>query len=569
MKLFFSSLFLGGALLLAWAGAAAPPEADSPYDPTAYARNHPDTGNFEATVPPQCYTKTDGVSNPCWTCHTVPAVGNPNYLNDVDLQKEYSFSDFALVNRWDNLFEDFTAEVEAIGDEEILDYVRTDNYRQLREALVGNGEIPLWKPDLDFDQGFDDEGFARDGSAWRAIRFKPFLGTFWPTNGSTDDVFIRLPEEFRSTGGREDREIYRVNLAIVEAAIAADPFVRDTNLLRRVTEPLDEAKAGVDLDGDGEVGGTAEEIRGLPKRFVGDAKNVRVRRYLHPKGTEYLHTVRYIDPDEPLLLSRRMKEVRYSRKARFLEGWDLVYAYEVEAEDKDRGLLPVFAGSPYVGLLNDFGWQLQGYIEDAEGRLRLQSREEHLAFMGCHSALGVTVDQTFTLARKVPGAEGWRQQDLRGMADVPQVGHAEGEILTYLKRVRGGDEFRANAEMLERFFPGGELDEAEVLRTAPGGEKDITHLIVPSRQRALMLNKTYLALVRRQSFEFGRFIAGGSIENMHREIENGSTELGETGQVWSDGRLWLDWGEATSFDPPEESESTSSVSRSASRKPEK
>jgi hypothetical protein len=58
-----------------------------------------------------------------------------------------------------------------------------------------------------------------------------------------------------------------------------------------------------------------------------------------------------------------------------------------------------------VGLLNDFGWQLQGFIEDAEGRLRLQTQEEHLFCMGCHSNIGVTVDQTFSFPRKVPGKE--------------------------------------------------------------------------------------------------------------------------------------------------------------------
>jgi len=29
--------------------------------------------------------------------------------------------------------------------------------------------------------------------------------------------------------------------------------------------------------------------------------------------------------------------------------------------------------------------------------------------------------------------------------------------------------------------------------------------------------------------------------NVHRAIENGSTDLGATGRVYRDGRLWLDW----------------------------
>ncbi len=40
------------------------------------------------------------------------------------------------------------------------------------------------------------------------------------------------------------------------------------------------------------------------------------------------------------------------------------------------------------------------------------------------------------------------------MPDVPQAGHAEPEVLTYLRRARGADDYRGNAEMLARFFPG-------------------------------------------------------------------------------------------------------------------
>ena len=32
------------------------------------------------------------------------------------------------------------------------------------------------------------------GSDWRTVRYQPFPGAFWPTNGSTGDVFIRLPK---------------------------------------------------------------------------------------------------------------------------------------------------------------------------------------------------------------------------------------------------------------------------------------------------------------------------------------------------------------------------------------
>ena len=116
----------------------------------------------------------------------------------------------------------------------------------------------------------------------------------------------------------------------------------------------------------------------------------------------------------------------------------------------------------------------------------------------------MTVDQTFAFARKVPGAGGWRHQDLRGLRHVPQTGHTDPEILAYFRRVTGGDEFRANDEVLDRFFPSRMLDESAVRRAALGGDKDMTFLVVPSRERALQLNKAYRALVIAQDFVFGR-----------------------------------------------------------------
>ncbi len=514
-------------------------DAEEGYDPLARARaSIGRTVNLEAAVPPQCYTKTAGTSNPCWTCHTVPR--DPNFQTDWRLQEEYSFSDFALKNRWENLFRDRSAAIAGIADGEAIGYLRTDNYTPLRAALAGRVDFPGYRADLDLQQGFDEEGFARDGSGWRALRYKPFPGTFWPTNGSTDDVMIRLPNPFRSLNGAESRAIYQANLAILEAAIASDPSKPD-HALDYPVEPVDEATAKRDLDGDGAESGLATRVRRLPARYAGDAREVPVHRYLYPQGTELLHTVRYVDPDSPSLLSARVKEVRYSRKTQWLDTWGLLRAQEKEADDKDEGRVPVYAGEPMVGLLTDYGWQLQGFIEDERGRLRLQTEEEHRFCMGCHGALGVTVDGTFTLPRKVPGAAGWRHQDLRGIPDVPQAGHAEPEILTYFRRVQGGDELRANGEILARFFPGGRLDEAAVRRAARGGDRDIAFLLTPSRERALLLAKAYMVVVREQSFELGRDAVPVPPANVHREIENGSTELGKAGKIFRDGKLWLDW----------------------------
>ncbi|MEZ4371156.1 MAG: hypothetical protein R3B07_10040 [Polyangiaceae bacterium] len=531
-----------GSLLLAalfgCAGEREKPQASSAYDPLAYAKARVGkVSNLEASVPPQCYTKTDGVSNPCWTCHTQSQ--GMNAMADAHLQRAYAFSDFALKNHWKNLFSPATPASEE-SDAALLSYVRQDNYSALKLALTGRGDFPGYKPDLDLDAGFDELGFARDGSGWRSLRYKPFPGTFWPMNGSTDDVFVRLPKQFREgMDGRPSVEIYRANLSLLEASLASDPAL-ESGALDYPIEALPEELVGYDLNGDGQVAGSAVKLHALPPNYLGAARHIKLRRGLFPRGTEFLHSVRYLDPDAANFMARRMKELRYMRKTRELDAWAVMRAYEEEHDKRDRGALPVFPGDALVGLRNEFGWQLQGFIEDAEGRLRLQSDEEHRYCMGCHSGLGVTVDQTFAFVRKLPGAAGWAAQDLRGIPDAPQLGHSAGEIATYVERVHGGDEFRANSEALARLLPGGQV--TPELRSK---SSDITQLILPSRERALALNRAYRALVVSQRFDLGRDALLGRVRNVHADIVNGSTELGTTGRVFDDGQLRLRWDTET------------------------
>jgi len=511
------------------------------FDPLAVARARGKRiDNREATVPAQCYTKTEGKHNPCWVCHTERH--DLNSLGDLELQAEYAFSPTATKNHWTNLFADRSAIVAAISDAAALEWVRTDNYGPLKTALEHRKDFRGYRPDLDFDRAFDERGFARDGSGWRAVRYKPLPGSFWPSNGSTDDVFIRLPAKFRQLGGRPSIEVYAANLAVLEASFASPPDIASADV-SWPTEPIDEREAQADLDGDGALTKTVERLRRLPKRYLGDARDVVVRRAIYPQGTEFLHSVRYLDPEVPSMMAKRMKELRYSRKATEPETSEVLRAYELEGDEKTEGALPMFSGSAESGLYNDFGWMLQGYIEDDAGRLRLQTYEEHFACMGCHSATGVTLDQTFAFPRKVPGADGFRVQDLRGMVDAPQLGHRKPETLVYFERAGGGDEFRANAELSDRFLGGGRVNARELQRAAPGGDRDLAWLLAPSRERALLLAKAYMVVVRDQSFVLGRDAFPAPVENVHREIENGSTELGWTGQVYRDGRLWLEWNQ--------------------------
>ncbi|MEW8035382.1 MAG: hypothetical protein AB2817_04875 [Candidatus Thiodiazotropha sp.] len=454
--------------------------------------------NLEAIVPPQCYTRHEATYNPCLICHQTYTFGSrPNYMDDKALQAEYSFSDIGVTNHWRNLFEDRSEAVSRISDQEVIDYIYTDNYSTLIEQLRNeswDGPVPVIE-DLHLGAGaFDPQGFALDGSHWVAFNYKPLPSTFWPTNGSTDDVMVRLPAAFREqscNGSGYSRDTYIANLAILEAAIQD---------LQQVSLPeVDENSFCTDLNGDGQLGVIGEIIR--PDFYVGDAADVSVVPMLYPEGTEFLHTVRYIGLDEALSITipARMKEVRYMRKHTFYTPPELLSLYGNEKQEKIDGILPNFVSRGDSGLDNGFGWLILGFIEAADGHLRKQSEEETTFCMGCHTSIGSTIDQTFAFPRKVTGAAGWGYINLRGMEDAPSVGETEGEILNYLKVVGGGNEFRENDEIIEKWFnEDGSVNEAKV------SAADVYELITPSPERALTLNKAYMAIVRDQDFIHGR-----------------------------------------------------------------
>lgn len=449
----------------------------------------------EAIIPPQCYTKTQGTFNPCYVCHQDAVPGRENTMNDGDLQAGYSFSEVGTTNHWSNLFEDRSSRVAAISDSEISDWIDDDNYSELAPRLRAAG-FRGFIPDLaNLQNGadaFDEDGFARDGSGWVAFNYKPMPSTFWPTNGSTDDVMIRLPRAFRTdASGRPSRTVYRANLAILEARIKG--------LTRISVAPLDEAEISSDIDGDGSQS-IAIEVNVLTD-FVGAAKGYFSAPYIYPLNTEFLHTVRYVGVDDAgeIHNARRMKEVRYMRKHFILPHQALAQAYREEGYAKDQGYLPGYVNRGQQGLDNGMGWVLQGFIEDAHGRLRVNTFEETMFCMGCHTSIGTTIDKTVSFPRKVDGAAGWGYIDLRGMPDAPTMGETDGEIATYLARVGGGGEFRNNPEMARRWMRvDGTVDRERV------GNADVYELTAPSRERALMLNKAYRTIVADQDYLFGR-----------------------------------------------------------------
>ena len=489
-------------------------DTDYPYSegddiPALAYMEHNEVYNPESVIPPQCYTKTNGKNNPCYACHQSydKSENRPNQMGDGTLQGNYEFSDVGLTNSWKNLFVDRRELIADISDKAILDYIGEDNYTASTEnGLPAEMQIKqLSYP----DEAFGEHGIANDGSGWVAYNYKPFPSTFWPTNGSTGDAMIRLPAAFQQRQGEYSEDVYLANLTLLEMAL------KDVNTL--AVPQLNEMVIGMDLNGDGALSEAVTHIQ-RQSHFVGDASSIELSYQLYPQGTELLHTVRYIGVDDEgqIYNAPRMKEVRYMQKALFRSKESLASAYYAEAKDKAFEKLPQtrYLGEE-KGIDNGFGWTLNAYIEDKQGQLRPQ-HEQELAFCnGCHKTVGSTFDQTFSFARKVSGAKGWGYINLREIDDVPNINEQEGEFLTYMKRVGGGDEFRQNAEMLARWFNAeGKLNEAKVKQA-----NSVYELITPSPERALALNKAYQTIVKEQSYLFGRDATITEATNVLSEID--------------------------------------------------
>ncbi|TGD71004.1 hypothetical protein E4634_20245 [Mangrovimicrobium sediminis] len=538
------------ATVLAAGDSNLPSAADTPLPLTSRTLRNP-----AAYIPPQCYTKTQDEAgrahNPCYTCHTVPR--RPNYTYDADLQLAYDFPEDLAVNHWTNLFADRSAAIRDTSDAEILEYVRTSNYFNasggisLYDVLAdppqewdydGNGRWDGFRPDVYFN--FDAQGFDHDpqgnATGWRAFAYHPVPGAFWPANGSTDDVLIRLPQAFRTgLDGKPDLAVYRTNLAIVEALVTE----RDIPI-----EPVDEAAlGGIDLDRDGRIGSASKVVYDwapLEQRlmsYVGQARDaqrageVHLAAGLYPEGTEFLHTVRYVDVDEngDNRLAPRMKEVRYALKRLWVDYSKLEAKAAAEFKEKRDfpNRLKTVRGNLESGVSNGQGWAYTAFIEDASGELRPQTYEELVFCVGCHGGIGGNRDGVFSFERKL-GSDafqaGWYHWSQKGLRGTPERRLADGsfEYAHYLASNGAGDEFRANRELRDRFFDAqGKLKEAELAKV----RDDIAELLFTSPARAMALNKAYREVVREQSYYLGREAMLAPLINVHEEIEPG-TETG-------------------------------------------
>ena len=516
-------------------------------------------------ISPQCYTKTQdnkgNTFNPCYSCHINSSA--PNFIDDFDLQAAYDFSESSNKNPFTNSFKDRTTLVEKIADKEILSYINQSNYKSSDGRIIIadklNYDLPSkwdfaydgkkdgkWKgyiPDSYFN--FDDEGFDKDlngvYTGWRAFAYTPFLGTFWPTNGSVDDVLIRLPKSMmQDEKGNFSKEIYKINLAIVESMIKKQDIKLDFE--------VDESKYNVDLNHNNLLDKTSiivykwnkpDALSKYPKviyknYYVGLAKKELIENKLHispglyPEGTEFLHSVRYIGIDEQknsIKMSPRMKELRYTKKTSWNNYAQLSNAAQSEIKEKDafperlRGV----KGDMEKGLSNGLGWVYQGFIEDKNGNLRPQSYEETLSCIGCHSGIGATTDSSFAFPRKFDEKNAWyhwTKKDLKGTKD-RVLSNGKGEFAFYLEQNKAGDEYRANEEIKNKFFDkDGKLIQSEVDKI----KDDITYLIYPSVKRAIELNKAYKIIVDEQSFIYGKDPHIKPLDDsVHKEVEPGKS----------------------------------------------
>lgn len=514
-----------------------------------------DLKNPAAYIVPQCYTRTEDESgdfhNPCYTCHTTSVSFNP--IGDYDLQETYSFPGLAQKNHWTNLLKDRTSEVATISDADILSYVREDNYLDSDGNIIlaqkmasvpvewdynADGKWGGYKPDCYFN--FDSEGYDQDPSGndtgWRAFGYYPFLGSFWPTNGSTDDVLIRLASPFRAdSDGNYNREIYTINLAIVEALIKQTDVTIDT---------VDETLYGVDLDKDGFLT-TASTIKfewdplnGKNMYYVGKAKDlletgeVNLAVGLYPERTEFLHSVRYLDVDgtDKVIMASRMKELRYGIKLAWLSysQLQLMVSQEIKEGALNPDRLRYILGNIENGVSAGNGWAYQGFIEDANGDLRPQTYEEDMFCVGCHSGIGATVDASFVFVRKFDsdtafqkGWYHWSQKDIVGIPE-PKDPNGNYEYGEYLKNNGAGDEFRGNEEIIAKFF---DADGNLITTETDKIKTDISYLLLPTKSRALKLNKAYKVIVEEQSYIYGRDATVTPSTNIHEKLE----ELQSTG----------------------------------------
>jgi len=311
----------------------------------------------------------------------------------------YAIADSPLPAQGDDLL----ARVRAMGEEpyawDMTRWIREENWDVLTPARSDAGAGAALPAADDLPAAADGHvrsrqrarGVFHDGTGWvtgwRAVNYIP-SGVHAPLAGVAPGVYIRLPERYmRNATGAFDLAIYEANLDRLAAAMRV---------------PSGGAAAG---------------------HYVGMATNEPVRAAEHPVGTEYLQALHYVDVQAdgrhgnvsrfPGLRAARVMEIRYARK---LGAHAAPLAGGAVQSDS-------VAYAPFAAQGDGSGWLRAGWIEDAGGHLRRQTAQELARCDTCHArqvddmavglarALPEARDGTFTLARQLPEAQGWRETD--------------------------------------------------------------------------------------------------------------------------------------------------------------
>ncbi|MCF3975097.1 hypothetical protein [Paracoccus salsus] len=306
-----------------------------------------------------------------------------------------------------------------------------------------------------------------------------------------------------------------------------------------------------------------------PTTYQGAAADIPVQPGLYPQGTEFAHPLHYVDTAAdgsegapgrfPGARADRVKEIRYMYKIR---AFDPDYAGpEIKEESA-----PAYANRKGGWIDNGAGWILAGWIEDAGGALRAQTPSELVQCVGCHSGhepqretgghatfqsgVGVTIDGTWAMPRRLPGEAGWGEMTAMGYRapdDSDAVGTAAypdpinramatGEFAHFLENVVGVSLYGDMPASVEAFlsntiraqsgysadWPALETASAEAyvetqrLRarllkelTANGAYQDtegnlVGALLYPPRSSALEAARGYRMVVATQRFDFGK-----------------------------------------------------------------
>ncbi|MBD3787691.1 MAG: hypothetical protein IE922_12120 [Sphingomonadales bacterium] len=490
--------------------------------------------NPYAHIPAQCYIETaGGTQNPCQVCHTdglakrhfgnnAPQGGWSPYIGDLTASYAFAALDYPFrpngsINPWENTLhpERLRAAVAEAGLDpakwDMAAWVSQDNWSAAAARRPGDARVwdtgvkddpfrlfPALSP---ADLPADADGFVRSDRAegaffhdgqgwitgWRSVNFVPH-GIFTPLTGSVSGIYIRLPERFmKDAAGQFDIATYAANLDLVAAAVS-DHLPADA-----------------------------------PATYQGAAAEVPVQPGIYPIGTEFAHPLHYVDTEAdgsegapgrfPGARADRVKEIRYMYKNR---RFDPEYAGpEIKEESA-----PAYASRSEGWIDNGAGWILAGWIEDEGGALRVQTPSELVQCVGCHSGhepqretggwetfqsgVGVTIDSTWALPRRLPGDAGWGEntamgyrapQDAEGIGrtsrpDPMNRAMAKGEFAHFLEHVVGVNLYGVMPASVEAFL-------AQQIRKDRGYSADWPALatdtaetyVATQRQRAALLKE--------------------------------------------------------------------------------